>query len=628
MSYFNAIEYCPDGKSPFSSHGVTLPRPFIDVVGPEETTIFFLMGQNLKGPEGFWYPYIRTLPREDDITALLYYEEEDLAWLNGTSLYQAREQRIQEWRSSYDNGMKILRDSGMEKIDDHSWELYLWASTIIASRGFSSEVLTGILDKSELPAERMSVLLPLVDIANHQPLAKVEWQAGRENIGFVVMEDIAAGQEIGNNYGPRDNGQLMLNYGFCIPENPCEYRSVRLKSPPGSPLDYAKTRQLQQFPRLKQGTEDRYYVFNISYPLSDSAAPIELAIFSPNLFHAVSILAANDRELETLEITENSIQIPSHIYGNSRNSIATLSQILMELITHAVKLKASGMSLKEPKNFKQHSAKTYRESQIMLSQIATVVADWALTWARNRDAVGAQKEKESCLDDYLSRVPSAIFSEKGIGRVRSKVLQHRSLVENVGELFQYEDLFTIIPCEMQESCRNNLHNILVYAEDPIGSLEIDDPAAMFSFSLFLCWVVAAYKSTTASTSRDNLISPRLTKWCCFLFGKYPVPSDDVSWELPEEEEAILGRFDDVLDNIYAQEPELFRTNFHAIRSTHSDDGKWWVSPNWLRWAWLVLGQETVNILSDPLLHLLEDKCLALAGPRELSTTCYLYIPQI
>jgi hypothetical protein len=121
MSYFNAIEYRPDGKSPFSSHGVTLPRPFIDVVGPEETTIFFLIGQNLQGPEGFWYPYIQTLPQADDITTLLYYEEEDLAWLNGTNLYQAREQRIQQWRSSYENGMKILRESGMAKIDNHSW---------------------------------------------------------------------------------------------------------------------------------------------------------------------------------------------------------------------------------------------------------------------------------------------------------------------------------------------------------------------------------------------------------------------------------------------------------------------------------------------------------------------------
>jgi len=239
MSYFNAIEYCPSigGKSPFSSRGLTLPRPFIDVVGPEETTTFFLMGQKLKGPEGFWYPYIRTLPRADDITALLYYEQEDLTWLNGTSLYPAREQRIQHWRSNYESDMEVLKKSGMEGIDDYSWlvlvvwtvvhllaslailfsaakahsaarrELYLWASTIIASRAFSSEVLTGIIDRSELPPERISVLLPLIDVTNHRPLAKVEWQAGRESIGFAVMEDIPAGQEIGNNYGPRDNGQ-------------------------------------------------------------------------------------------------------------------------------------------------------------------------------------------------------------------------------------------------------------------------------------------------------------------------------------------------------------------------------------------------------------------------------------
>ena len=54
---------------------------------------------------------------------------------------------------------------------------------------------------------RISVLLPLIDATNHKPLSKVEWRAGPDSIGLVVMSDVAAGEEVGNNYGPRNNEQ-------------------------------------------------------------------------------------------------------------------------------------------------------------------------------------------------------------------------------------------------------------------------------------------------------------------------------------------------------------------------------------------------------------------------------------
>lgn len=86
-------------------------------------------------------------------------------------------------------------------------DLYKWASTIIASRAFSSKVLSGVIGASDLPEDRMSVLLPLIDVTNHRPLAKVEWKAGERDIGVTVLESVAAGQEVGNNYGPRNNEQ-------------------------------------------------------------------------------------------------------------------------------------------------------------------------------------------------------------------------------------------------------------------------------------------------------------------------------------------------------------------------------------------------------------------------------------
>jgi hypothetical protein len=90
-------------------------------------------------------------------------------------------------------------------------ELYLWASTIITSRAFSAKVLSGAVQPEDLPDDGVSVLLPLIDLPNHRPMAKVEWRAGDDDIGLLVLEDVAPGEEISNNYGPRNNEQCEFS---------------------------------------------------------------------------------------------------------------------------------------------------------------------------------------------------------------------------------------------------------------------------------------------------------------------------------------------------------------------------------------------------------------------------------
>lgn len=63
------------------------------------------------------------------------------------------------------------------------------------------------MEDADLPEEGISVLLPLIDLPNHRPLAKVEWRAGEEDVGMIILEDASPGQEISNNYGPRNNEQ-------------------------------------------------------------------------------------------------------------------------------------------------------------------------------------------------------------------------------------------------------------------------------------------------------------------------------------------------------------------------------------------------------------------------------------
>ena len=49
------------------------------------------------------------------------------------------------------------------------------------------------------------VLLPVFDLANHNPEAKVLWTWGAKYCTLTVEEDIEGGKEIYNNYGPKSN---------------------------------------------------------------------------------------------------------------------------------------------------------------------------------------------------------------------------------------------------------------------------------------------------------------------------------------------------------------------------------------------------------------------------------------
>lgn len=416
----------------------------------------------------------------------------------------------------------------------------------------------------------------------------------------------------------------MMNYGFCLPDNSCDYRIVSLRTPPGSLLHQAKSQQLQMYPELAKDSDDHYYVFNIFYPLLAPDSPMENSIFSPALFNAVSVLAANDRELETLEISEQAIRIPN-VYGNSRNILAALSQIIIELFTHIVKLKSSGQDLQQPANLKQVYAKTYRDSQIVLSETALVIAAWTLTRARQHGLGDSWNEVKDLLNSHMSRLPAGKFPEEITSRIKFRILERQSLLAHNGELFEFSELFGALPAEMQGPCKICLRNLLAHAEQVIPMLKGSSEASPFAFPLFLCFVIAFYKVTApSSTTEKPRLPPRLRKWAGFLLEKYPPPPDDVAWMLEEEDdEYIVNAFDDFLETMRSRNPGFFSSLAEFTGDWQGDS--WWLSPNWIRWAWMVMEQESVQVPDDPMKLLAADGFGR--GSVVLSTVSYMYIPQ-
>ncbi|KAL4974156.1 hypothetical protein BDW66DRAFT_161438 [Aspergillus desertorum] len=637
MSYFNAIDHRA-GNTQFPAHDVKFPSTFIEKVGPEEVAIFFLIGQYLRGTQSFWHPYIRTLPQPGSLTTLPYYEhEEDLEWLEGTSLLQARKQKVASLRGKYESTSSELCKCGFQDAERYSWDLYLWASTIFVSRAFSAKVLSGAIPEFGMPEENISVLLPFIDILNHRPLAKVEWRTGNQNVVFVVLEEVRADEEIANNYGPRNNEQLMMNYGFCLSNNPCDYRTISLRAPPGSPLHFAREQQKRLFPNSsKNETESPFYVFNIFYPLLAPDIPMEHSVFSPALFNAISVLAANQRELETLEVSEHAIQI-SNAYGNSRAALSALSQIIIELITHIVRLKSSEPAgYNQPRNLKQRHAKIYRESQITLSQSALVIASWSLQRARTHGLEGSWDETKRLLSQHMSRIPQRKIPEPVQSRIQVRILERPSILLHSGELFSFPELLSLLqPCEADvlPTAQNCFNTILRTASRRIPALQgIDQNASPFRFPLFACFVIAVhttnrYKHSSAlSHERQSFLPPRLSRWASFLLDHYLPPPDDVAWALEDEDdEGLVGEFDVVFSELRENNKGLFERLEPFTGGWHGDADAWWLSPNWVRWAWMMTEQETVQVPGDPL-ALLEEGDVE-SGNVVLETNTYLYIPQ-
>lgn len=156
MSWFNAVGY-QSSKGSFSKHGVDFPRQWIDKIGPEETFVFYLMGQYLRGPESFWYPYLRTLPQPGQLTTPLFFGEEDVDWIQGTGIPEASVGRIKLWDQKYDDAINKLESFGFLDCGEFTWYVSRHDEDVLALIvqgivyvGCDDHYITSILVKSYL----------------------------------------------------------------------------------------------------------------------------------------------------------------------------------------------------------------------------------------------------------------------------------------------------------------------------------------------------------------------------------------------------------------------------------------------------------------------------------------------
>lgn len=234
LSYLNALTGQPLSTTPSDHTSNSSPQfpPELMKAAPHIIGRFYLMQQYLLGKASFWYPYIATLPQPDVTSSWAsppFWPEEDAEFLEGTNTGIAAGTIRAQLKEEFKLARKALKEANFENWQDYTRLLHNWAYSIFASRSFRpSLVLPKAVQDRFLPEEGLaiddfSVLLPVFDIINHSMKAEVRWLVDHESADakvcrFQTLDTYKPGDQIFNSYGKKTNSELLLSYGFLLPE--------------------------------------------------------------------------------------------------------------------------------------------------------------------------------------------------------------------------------------------------------------------------------------------------------------------------------------------------------------------------------------------------------------------------
>ncbi|KAI0834011.1 SET domain-containing protein [Hypoxylon sp. FL0890] len=265
LSYLDAIDGHPDFAFSSSPNSVEredrsyFPTEFLKRSPPHVIGRFFLMQEYILGPKSKWWTYIRTLPQPEHMSNTLpaMWPSDDIEFLRGTNAFTAIQDIKSTLKKEYKHAMKLLPDSYHL---EYTRPLYHWAYSIFTSRSFRPSLIIPAGISQSLPCELddFSVLLPLYDIGNHSPLAKIAWTTDEQAQVCTLKsrQTYSAGEQVFNNYGMKTNAELLLGYGFILPEQDGlhnDYVHIKTKSDPDAG-DLAATHVVSLRPMTHQSS--------------------------------------------------------------------------------------------------------------------------------------------------------------------------------------------------------------------------------------------------------------------------------------------------------------------------------------------------------------------------------------
>jgi hypothetical protein len=353
LSYLNAID-----APGFPRHGPEFPTEFLETLNDDDPNVishFFLVQQYLLGDASFWWPYIRLLPQPDDRQSIgipISWSQEDRRFLTGTNAEPPLQTRKKLWAAEWEKGITVLKEHS-SNWEDYSYVLYQWAASIFGSRSFraSLTVQQSIEDPLVLEhakKDRFSVLLPLLDIGNHNGVNNVDWIPDHGVLSLKIRNSIPAGAQIFNFYGNKSNSELLVAYGFTLPVDEAAGLDVnvvnlKLKASPEA-LALRRNQSCYQVPRIP----DEECTFMVQKRPFRQDGLADLSVFSDGLIDLIICIVANTREKSYISTNPEYCpeRDPSLIEGPLyRSALQALSVLYAKLLMEEKRIRETGADL-------------------------------------------------------------------------------------------------------------------------------------------------------------------------------------------------------------------------------------------------------------------------------------------
>lgn len=135
----------------------------------------------------------------------VFYKEEELAELEGSSFLYMIKERVTDLRKDYET----VRTT--DPLFDVPFMDFCWARTTVCSRIFGL-VIDGV---------KTDAMVPFADMLNHRVPKHTSWNYSQQLEGFIIesVQDIEKGEEVFDSYGKKCNSRFLLNYGFVMEDN-------------------------------------------------------------------------------------------------------------------------------------------------------------------------------------------------------------------------------------------------------------------------------------------------------------------------------------------------------------------------------------------------------------------------
>ncbi|EJS41459.1 YPL208W [Saccharomyces arboricola H-6] len=109
----------------------------------------------------------------------------------------------------------------------YSFPAFLWSHLIFTSRAFPEYVVDNNCPENSI------VLLPIIDLLNHDYRSKVQWYPENGWFCYEKMGSVSQSEELCNNYGGKGNEELLSGYGFVLEDNIFDSVALKIKLPLG-----------------------------------------------------------------------------------------------------------------------------------------------------------------------------------------------------------------------------------------------------------------------------------------------------------------------------------------------------------------------------------------------------------